>query len=245
MKTAIFIPSRIGSTRLPNKALADINGIPMVVHVLNRARESGITDIFVATDDEKIKKEIENVGGIAIMTESNLPSGTDRIYAAMEKISKNYDIIINLQGDMPNIKPYIIKFVQDVLLNEKNADISTAVVKITNKNEIENENIVKAVLSINNNEAIARAIYFSRSPCPASPSNQNADYYHHLGIYAYRADSLKKFVNLPISYLENREKLEQLRAIENDMKIYACIVNDLPISIDVQSDLDIIRKILI
>ncbi|QED23653.1 3-deoxy-manno-octulosonate cytidylyltransferase [Candidatus Deianiraea vastatrix] len=240
MKTAIFIPARIGSTRFPKKALAKIHGIPMIVHVLERAKESGISDIFVATDDEVIKAEVIAAGGNVIMTDANLPSGTDRIFAASQQITEKYDIIINLQGDMPDIKPYIIAEVKNVLTSNPSADIATAAYKTTSLKDANNPNVVKAILSIKNQDDKAhKALYFTRSLCPANPENlSEAEFFHHLGIYAYRQNTLEKFVKAPPSYLEKREKLEQLRALENDMSIYACLVNDLPISIDTKEDLE-------
>ncbi len=243
MKIAIFIPSRIGSTRLPNKALAEINGLPMIAHVLRRAIESGIADIFVATDDIQIKKVVESNGGIAIMTDSNLPSGTDRIYAAMQQITAKFDIIINLQGDMPNINPKIISEVVNVLKENADADISTAVAKITREDEVVNPNIVKVALAING-EKHPKALYFSRQSIPSHAFKaENQEHWQHLGIYGYRREAIEKFVQLSPSYLEKIERLEQLRGLENNMKFRACIVQDVPISIDTFDDLERIRTV--
>lgn len=244
-KVAIFIPSRLGSTRLPEKAILDINGKSMIARVLIQAKKSSIADIFVCTDSEKIAKIVENEGGVAVMTESNLPSGSDRIFAAMKKLDKEFEYIINLQGDMPDIDPSIINDVFETLQNN-DCDISTCVAEIKNEDEISNPNIVKAVLSIKNTEKNEhRAVYFSRCPVPFNAkNNQGVKYFHHLGIYGYKVASLEKFVNLPESYLEKIESLEQLRAIENDMKIFAKIVNKIPISIDKKEDLERARSIL-
>lgn len=242
MRVGIFIPARLASTRLPNKALVDIAGKPMISHVVQRAFESGFSDIFVATDDENIKIAAESEGCKAIMTDPNLPSGTDRIYEAMTKISEKFDIIVNLQGDMPNIKPYIISEIVNVLKENSDADISTAVAKIVETSHIVNPNVVKVALSCNDDKH-PKALYFSRESIPShSLNNVNSEHFHHLGIYGYRAESIAKFVSCKPSYLEQREKLEQLRALENDMKIRVCIVKDVPISIDTAEDLELLRK---
>lgn len=245
MKILIAIPSRIGSTRLPDKAILDINGKPMIRHVYDRAMESECGDVIVATDDIRIRDIIEMAGGIAIMTDPYLPSGTDRIYAAYKKMKKEYDIIINLQGDMPNVKPYVIQEVVNIIKEKKEADIATIVVKIIKEDDIKNPNIVKTAISFKENEKYQQAIYFSREAIPSNLRNENkVEYFHHLGIYGYTKNSLENFVNFKSSYLENCEKLEQLRALENGMKIYTGFANEVPISIDTKGDLEIARNIM-
>ncbi len=239
--TCIIIPSRIGSTRLPKKPLCDINGKAMILHVVDCAIKTGIKDIYVATDNQEIFDAIESYGVKAIMTDAELPSGTDRINQAMELIGKKYDYIINLQGDMPQISAKLIKDTLDVIV-KNGCDIATTVCKIHKQEDVLNPNIVKPVLSYNGSN-VARAIYFSRSPSPWS-KDMSGDYFHHIGLYVYKYESLKRFIQLPVSYLEEREKLEQLRAIENDMSIYALITDEVPISIDTQSDLDNARKVI-
>lgn len=240
MSVAIIIPARIGSTRLPRKALIPINGKPMISHVFEKAIQSGLGDVFVATDDDEIQNTVKNIGGKVIMTHPYLASGTDRIYEAYQKISMKYDIVINLQGDMPDVKPVIIEGVIEILRKIPDCDIATSVFEIVNKEDIQNPNIVKAILSYNNFSNFHRAIYFTRASAPSNPDQDtNAKYFGHLGIYGYRPESLDKFINLPVSYLEKREKLEQLRAIESDMKIFANLIqnSDIPTSVDVVDDL--------
>lgn len=239
MKTLIIIPSRLLSTRLPNKPLADICGEPMIVHVWRRAMESNIAPVIVACDDTRVCDVINKVGGEAILTNPDLPSGTDRIYSALKRLNKPYEIIINLQGDLPCINPTIIK---DVLLPFKNSkvDISTLAVKIKNKEDLENPNVVKVALSLKQGETVGRAIYFSRNLIPAN----KGEFFHHIGIYAFKYKSLCDFIKLPTSVLEEREKLEQLRALEDGMRIDVSIVDEVPLSVDTGDDLNKVREFL-
>lgn len=231
MKTAIIIPSRLGSTRLPNKPLAMINGKTLIQHCFESAVNSKLGEVFVATDDEQIAKVVRDAGGNAIITPSNLPSGTDRIMNAYNQIGKSFDCIVNLQGDIPNISPIIIKNTVEVLA-KTGCDIATAAMKI-DPQTAQKPSCVKPVLS--KQEDSYKALYFSRQPVPYNSSN----YHEHIGIYVYTPASLKKFTSLPESPLEQLEKLEQLRALENNMSIYACVVDSSlkPISIDTQDDL--------
>ncbi len=239
MKNLIIIPARLESTRLPNKALADINGESMIVHVYRRAIESGISDVLVAAGNEEIKIEIEKIGGKAILTDPNHPSGSDRIYEAMNLFdpSKNYDFIINLQGDLPNIdKESLIKII--TLLEEGDADISTLGTKIESQDDFNNPNIVKAFIedygSSNLVKDFIRHIDGQKKNC----------LYHHIGIYGYRREALEKFVELKQTKLEIERKLEQLRAIENGMSISLGLTNNLPIGVDAESDLIKVREIM-
>ena len=238
MKTAIIIPSRLGSTRLPNKPLAIIHGKTLIQHCLESAINASVGEVFVATDSEKIADIVQKAGGFAIMTPSDLPSGTDRIMHAYKQIGKNFDCIVNLQGDVPNISPQIIKKTVEVL-TKTGCDIATAVMKVE-KDIAQKPSCVKPVLS--QMGEFYKALYFSRQPIP-----YNAQYYYeHIGIYAYTPASLEKFTSLPESSLEKLEKLEQLRALENDMSIYACVVDSSlkPISIDTEDDLNLAIKLL-
>lgn len=237
---AIIIPARLASTRLPNKPLAIINNKTMIERVCQRAHMSKISDIYVACDSMDICKIVEDKGYNAVLTDPNLPSGTDRIYQAYQKINKKYNYIINLQGDLPNIDPKIIDIASDCSINN-DCDITTLAYKITDKKEIIDNNIVKIAIAFNN-ESEGRALYFSRSPIPYS--SKLDCYYHHIGIYVYRAQSLEKFIKLKPSPLENIESLEQLRALENNMSIYVKIINSRPVSVDTKQDLELVTKII-
>ncbi len=232
MKTAIIIPSRLGSTRLPNKPLALIHGKTLIQHCYDSAVRANCGEVFVATDSEEIAGIITKIGGNAIMTPSDLPSGTDRIFHAYNQIGKEFDLIVNLQGDVPNISPIIIqKTIQTI--QQTGCDISTAVMKIS-KETAQIPSCVKAVLA--GDGEFRKALYFSRQPVP-----HNAEtFFEHIGLYVYTVESLKKFTSLAESTLEKTEKLEQLRALENGMNIHACIVDSSlkPISIDTQEDLN-------
>ena len=230
MKNLIIIPSRLESSRLPNKPLADINGEPMIVHVFNRAREANI----------EIKEVIENVGGEAILTKSDHASGSDRIYEALNLYDKDssYDNVINLQGDLPNIqKDALTKIVY--LLDSSNSDISTLGVKISSDQEILNPNIVKAYIkNLSENNIVDD---FDRS----FDLSKKDFLYHHIGIYGYKRNALEAFIGLNQSKAEIDRKLEQMRAIENDMKIALGLIDELPISVDTQEDLEAARRIMV
>jgi 3-deoxy-manno-octulosonate cytidylyltransferase (CMP-KDO synthetase) len=237
-KTAIIIPSRLGSTRLPNKPLAIIHGKSLIQHCLESAINTNVGEVFVATDSEQIADIVQKAGGVAIMTPSDLPSGTDRIMNAYKQIGRDFDCIVNLQGDIPNISPQIIKKTVEVL-TKTGCDIATAVMKVE-EDVAQKPSCVKPVLT--QKGEFFKALYFSRQPLPYNAQ----DYYEHIGIYAYTPTSLEKFTNLQESPLEKLEKLEQLRALENDMSIYACVVDSSlkPISIDTEDDLNIAIKFL-
>lgn len=239
----IIIPARMASTRLPGKPLADINGLPMILHVAKRALEAGIGRVVIAAAEKEIALCAKNAGFEAVLTNPDHPSGTDRIYEALLKIDNagKHDVIINLQGDLPTIDPKIIREILTPL-KDKSADIATLVAKISKEGEVENPNVVKAVVSFNNNnnERIAPALYFSRSKVPFG----EGPHFHHIGIYAYKRKALEKFVELPPSALERREKLEQLRALENAMTIYAVLVDTVPLGVDTLEDLEIARRLL-
>ncbi len=242
--TAILIPARLSSTRFPKKPLIDINGRSMIVRVCQQARKTGIENIIVACSEDEVKKEVEKFGFTAIMTDPNLPSGTDRIYSALLKSKLDFDIIVNLQGDLPNIDPDIINKTIKVLKKDKSTDIATSVVKISDKKDIKNPNIVKALVDFSKNQEFAKVYYFSRSVIPYNAIKKNISYYEHIGIYVYRKSVLQKFIELPESYFEKIEKLEQLRAIENNLIITACHIDkkQKPISIDTKEDLEKLLK---
>lgn len=229
----IIIPARLASMRLPNKPLADIAGKPMIVRVYEKAIAANIGEVIVAAAEQEIVDAVEKAGGKAILTDPSHPSGSDRIYEALIKTGKNYLNIINLQGDLPNIDPLYIKKITELL--DKGFEIATLAAPISDEAEKDNPNIVKLTISKS-----GRALYFSRSRIPYGA---NAKLYHHIGIYGYKTIALKKFVNLPASELELCERLEQLRALENDMQIGVEIVDKIPIGVDTIEELEKIRQL--
>jgi 3-deoxy-manno-octulosonate cytidylyltransferase (CMP-KDO synthetase) len=240
MKKVVIIPARLASTRLPQKVLADIVGIPMIVRVAKQVLKSSIKDVFVACDSEKIANVVSSYGIKTILTDADLPSGTDRVYQAYQKLGKDYDIIINVQGDLPLLDPNNIELL--ISLEKEDFDIATLASPIKNEEEITNPNVVKPVISFVKKN-YGQALYFSRSPVPYSKTANNT-YYHHIGIYAYKQKALEKFVSLKPSALEQRESLEQLRALENNMKIVVKITNSYPLGVDTKEDLEKVISLL-
>lgn len=241
-KVLTIIPVRLASTRLPNKPLADINGKSMIQRVYEQALAANLGDVVIACDGEEIAEEVKKFGGKFVITDPALPSGTDRIYAAYKKFHGDvFEVIINLQGDLPNIDPNVIRAAAKAAL-EHDCDIVTVASKIKNEAEITNPNVVKVAIAFREKD-LGRALYFSRCPIPYSKKS-DANYYHHIGIYAYKNSALEKFVNLAPSILEDRESLEQLRALENDMKIFVKVVDAHPLSVDTQEDLDVMRNLI-
>jgi len=238
--TLILIPARMASTRLPGKPLADINGLPMICHVVDRAREADIGEPIVACDNIEIVNAVEAHGAKAVMTAITHESGSDRIWEAVEKVDPDgkAETIINVQGDLPAIDPEVIR--QSLLpLENKDADISTLAAEIVDEAEKTNPNVVKAVGKLISEKRM-RALYFSRATVP----HGDGPLYHHIGLYAYRREALKKFVSLPQSLLEIREKLEQLRALENDMRIDIELVDTVPHGVDTLQDLEKAKQML-
>ena len=234
----IMIPARMASTRLPGKPLADINGIPMICQVVNRARESGIGDTVVATDSKDILAAVEAHGARAVMTRIDHESGSDRIWEALGKVDSagRVDIIVNLQGDLPTIDANIVAKCL-LPLEDSAVDIATLATEITEEEERTNPNVVKAIgTPIAENRL--RALYFTRATAPTG----DGPLYHHIGLYAYRRSALEKFVSLAPSPLELREKLEQLRALENEMRIDIQLVDSVPLGVDTPEDLEQARK---
>ncbi len=238
-KVAIFIPARMESIRLPGKPLASINGRPMILHVLDRAKESGIKDIYVACAEQEIADVVTAAGGNAIITDPGHPSGTDRIYEALKNTGANYDYIVNVQGDLPTLNAQIINSALEAMYQFSDADIVTLAAVIKDESEKNNPNVVKAIVSPRSGK-IGKALYFTRATAPSGKD----ELLHHIGLYVYRKAALKKFVQLPPSHLEKIEKLEQLRALENDMNIYVVTVDTVPLGVDTQEDLEKARKIL-
>ena len=229
-KVAVLIPTRLKSTRLPNKPLALINGKPLIQHVYEHAvAVHPAADVYIASGDAEIMDSSEKFVAQSLFTDPSLPSGTDRIAAALAQIDSDgtkYDIVVNFQGDGINVDPRLNLRLVD-LMEKTGADMVTVGMKITDKADIQNPNYVKIAMGLREKEDFGRALYFSRSPVPFNRDGAPADdfAYWHIGIYVYRSAALKKFVSLPVGVLERIEKLEQLRALENGMSIYALIVS--------------------
>ncbi len=263
MSVLIVIPARMKATRLPGKPMAMIGGLPMIVQVWRRAMESGVGDVIVACDGEEIAQAVRDAGGVAVITNPDHPSGSDRVWevvsliegglaphallppaasgsrTALRTAQSNYDIIINLQGDLPTLDP---KLLRELLVPLENpmVDITTLAAEITRTQEHDNPSVVKAIIALKQNEKTGRALYFTRATAPANAGPR----YHHIGVYAYRYEALRTFVSLPPSPLELREKLEQLRALEAGLRIDAVVVDTVPLGVDTPEDLARAREIL-
>ena len=236
----ILIPARMAATRLPGKPLADIGGLPMIVHVLRRAEAAGIGRVAVATDAPEIAAAVKRHGGEVVMTRDHHPSGSDRICEALGLLDPDgrTPIVINLQGDFPTIQPDQISAVLEPLA-DPTVDIATLAAEIHTAEEATNPNVVKVVGSPLSDTRL-RALYFTRATAPHGDGPR----YHHIGLYAYRREALARFVGLPPSPLERREKLEQLRALEAGMRIDVTIVKTVPRGVDTPADLETARRIL-
>ncbi len=240
MNPIILIPARMGSTRLPGKPLADIHGLPMIVHVWRRAREADLGPVVVATDDPAIVAAVSEAGGNAVMTRSDHASGTDRINEALEGLDPDgrYDVVINLQGDLPTIAAHAVRRSVDAL-DDPAVAIGTLAAVIEREHEKSDPNIVK-VVGTELKPGHLRALYFSRATAPWG----EGPLLHHIGLYAYRRKALRRFVALPPSRLEAREKLEQLRAIEAGMRIDVAVVDTVPLGVDNPAELERARQLL-
>ena len=235
-KTAIVIPARYSSTRLPGKPLLKVNNKPIIQYVYESAKKvKGAQEVIVATDDERILNAVKEFGGIAEMTSENCQSGSDRISEIASRHIE-FDYIINLQGDEPQITPEVVEIVINTI-KEDNCDIATLVRKIKDEEQINNPNCVKCVFDNNFN-----ALYFSRCPIPYCRNIGKSPYYAHIGIYGYRKDSLIKMTKLNQTNLELQESLEQLRALQNGMKIKVAEVDLNPVGIDTIEDFENFKK---
>ena len=243
MNPIILIPARMASTRLPGKPLALIGSEPMIVQVWRRAIEAtkcaGGGDVVVACDGQAIADAITQAGGKAILTDPDLPSGSDRIYQALTKIdlAKKHDVVVNIQGDMPTLDLSLVLQVL-ALLSDPKVDIATLAAPITDSRETTDLAVVKPVIAFDQTGKQGRALYFTRATAPAGEGML----YHHIGIYAYRRAALEQFVALSPSPLEKREKLEQLRALEAGMRIEVAIVDSVPLGVDTPETLELARK---
>lgn len=241
MQPIVLIPARLAATRLPGKPLADIAGRPMILHVLDRAAAAGIGPVAVASGDAGITAAVRAAGGVAVDTDPALPSGTDRIAAALAVLDPEgrHDVVVNLQGDLPTIPPEAIAAVLKPLA-DPGVDIATLVAPVTSAEEAAADSVVKCACAFEGGAEVAPALYFSRRAIPWG----EGPLWHHVGLYAYRRAALARFVALPPSALERREKLEQLRALEAGMRIAAARIAHAPFGVDTPADLDRARAIL-
>lgn len=275
MQPVILIPARMASTRLPNKPLADIHGKPMIVHVLERAKAAGAGEVWVATDHFAIRDAVEAAGGKAVMTREDHPSGSDRIYEALGTIDPEgaFDVVVNLQGDIPSLSPGLIHAVTAPLANN-DTDIATLAAPIHDDADKKNPAVVKIAMSIAGSEKASPATAYQHFVSAnefvfdadlTAPTQLLADHpvgralyfsrapiptgtapmYHHIGIYAYKRRALEQFVKLPPSPLELSEKLEQLRALEAGMRMDVAIVDKAPMGVDTPEQLEQIRKLMV
>ncbi len=237
----VMIPARMASTRLPGKPLAEIAGEPMIVHVWRRAIEADVGPVVVASAEPEIADAVAAAGGRAVLTRPDHPSGSDRAFEALSAVDSQgaHDAVINLQGDLPDIDPAMIAAVLAPLA-EPEVDIATLATELVDPSERDNPAVPKPVLSLQPGARVGRALWFSRLPAPGGAGPM----YHHIGIYAYRRAALERFVALPPAPLEQREKLEQLRALENGMRIDAALVDSVPVGVDTPADLARIRELM-
>lgn len=234
MNPIILIPARMSATRLPGKPLADIHGKPMIVHVWERAVASKCGRVAVACDSAEIVKAIHAAGGEAVLTDSAHPSGSDRIFEALNVLDPEgkHEVVVNLQGDMPTLDPALVSSVLALLRNSAVA-IGTLAAVIHDESEKADPAVVKVAIAEG-----GRALYFSRALIPSG----EGEHYHHIGIYAYRSAALARFVGLAPSLLEKREKLEQLRALEAGMRIDVAVVATTPLGVDTPETLEKARR---
>lgn len=241
MNPIVIIPARLDASRLPDKVLADIGGVPMVVQAWRRGMEAGIGPVIVAAAEQKIADAVEKAGGKAVLTDPNLPSGSDRIHQALARLDpgRTFDAVVNLQADLPNIEPAPIKAALD-LLSDPEVDIGTLAAEIINAEDRDNPNAVKAVFPCPPGGRRGRALYFTRATAPYG----EGPLYHHFGLYAYRRAALERFVTLPPGILERRERLEQLRALEAGMRIDVALIDSIPLDVNTPADLERARALL-
>ena len=237
----VIIPARMASSRLPGKPLADIRGQPMIVHVWRRACEAGIGPVVVACAEAEIAEAVEAAGGRAVLTRPDHVSGSDRVFEALETVDPGgaFDTVVNVQGDLPTIEPRVIAAALAPLADEA-VDIATLACIIEKPGERDDPNVTKAVISAPPGAGVGRALYFSRAPVPTG----DGPLYHHIGLYAFRRRALERFVALPPGRLELRERLEQLRALENGMRIDVALVDTVPLGVDTPAHLEEARRML-
>jgi 3-deoxy-manno-octulosonate cytidylyltransferase (CMP-KDO synthetase) len=231
----VVIPVRMASRRLPGKPLADIHGTPMVVHVLRRAAEAALGPVVVACAEAEVAAAVAAAGGRAVMTAPELPSGSDRVRAALGELDPEgrHDVVVNLQGDRPEMPASAIRAALEPLANPE-VDIGTIAYEISDPAQRRDADVVKAVIALAPGARAGRALYFSRLPAPGGEGPM----YHHEGIYAFRRRALERFVSLAPGWLERREDLEQLRALEAGMRIDVALVDSIPRGVDTPADLE-------
>lgn len=239
MNPIVIIPARMAATRLPGKPLADIHGQPMIARAVRQALVADIGPVVVAAGEPEIVEAAEAAGARAVLTDPELPSGSDRILAALRQLDPEgrHDLVINLQGDMPAVDPEVIKACARLIAEHADCDISTVVAPEASTDDRGNPNVVKAVLTMQADGRSGRALYFTRSTLYGE-----GPVWRHIGIYGYRREALQRFAAAPPSPLERREKLEQLRAMELGMTIWATVVDEAPISVDTPEDLEAARR---
>ena len=240
-RTLVVIPARLQSTRLPSKPLADIAGEPMIAHVWRRAMAAEAGRVVVATDSDAVIAAVRGVGGEAVLTRPDHVSGSDRVFEAVNRVDPDgdFEIILNLQGDLPTLEPGPIRQCLEPLQG-KGPHISTLAAEIKEEAERTNPNVVKVVGTPTPVRGRLRALYFTRATAPYG----DGPLYHHIGIYAYRRSALERFVSLRPSALETRERLEQLRALEDGMRIDVTLVDTVPLGVDTPADLERARRLI-
>jgi 3-deoxy-D-manno-octulosonate cytidylyltransferase len=240
MNPVVIIPARLAATRLPNKPLADIAGRPMIAHVVDRALEADIGPVAVAADSAAIGEALGATRASVVMTRTDHPSGTDRIFEALGRLDPDgrHDVVVNVQGDLPTLSPAAIGASLGPL-GDPAVAIATIAAEIVRAHERTDPNVVKIVGSPVSERRL-RALYFTRATAPSG----DGPLYHHIGLYAYRRDALRRFVGLPPSVLERRERLEQLRALEAGMRIDVALVDEVPLGVDTPADLERARALL-
>lgn len=239
MNPIILIPARMAATRLPGKPLADIAGLPMIVRVLRQAERAGVGPVAIAAGDSEIVDAVRAAGGTAVLTDPDLPSGSDRIVAALHELDPTgaHDVVINLQGDIPFLAPSVVQASVDLLAAQPACDISTVMVAEADIAERTNPDIPKVVAAMQPDGRSGRALYFTRSLLYG-----DAPVWLHHGVYGYRREALERFTMAKPSPLELRERLEQLRALEMGMQIWAAVIDEAPISVDNPADLERARQ---
>jgi 3-deoxy-manno-octulosonate cytidylyltransferase (CMP-KDO synthetase) len=239
----ILIPARLGSTRLPGKPLADIAGRPMIVHVWRRAVAADIGPVVVACGDRAIAEAVEAAGGRAVLTDPDLPQGSDRVHAAIGLLDpeRTHDAVVNVQGDMPFIDPAAIRMATADLADPE-VDIATLATVIEDDAALADTSVNKVVAGFTDPARPARALYFSKAAVPWGPG----PHYEHVGLYAYRRAALERFAALPRGVLEERERLEQLRALEAGMRISVRLIRQaqLGVQVDTPADLERARRLM-
>ncbi len=240
MNPVVLIPARLSATRLPNKPLLEIAGRPMIAHVVARAMEADLGPVAVAADSAEVADALAGTGARVLLTRPDHPSGTDRIFEALQQLDPagRHDVVVNVQGDLPTVSPFAVAAALSPL-TDPDVAIATIAAEIRLEHERSDPNVVKVVGSPLGPDRL-RALYFTRASAPSG----EGPLFHHIGLYAYRRDALERFVALPPSSLEKRERLEQLRALEAGMRIDVMLVDDVPLGVDTPEDLDRARAIL-